>query len=111
MPVSEHEVTQAIERIASDLAATLGWDRPQAIAFAEQAGSVSANWWDADPGEYAIKVAEEVQQRLHDTFVDTTWPACPARLGRPRPPPAARGRAPAALAHLAPTRPHWRPRP
>jgi hypothetical protein len=77
MPVSDHEVAQAIERIAGDLAATLGWDRTQAIAFAEQAASVSAGWWDADPGVYAIKVAEEVQQRLHDTFVDTTWPACP----------------------------------
>ena len=44
MPVSDHEVAQAIELIASDLTATLGWERPQAIAFAEQAASVSANW-------------------------------------------------------------------
>lgn len=83
MPVSDHELAEAIERIASDLAATLGWDRPQAIAFAAQAASLSANWWDADLGSYAIKVAQEVQQRLHDTFADTTWPACPLHPHHP----------------------------
>jgi hypothetical protein len=83
MPVSDHEVAQSIELVASDLAATLGWDRPQAIAFAEQEASVSANWWDTDLGAYAIKVAEEVQQGLHDTFVDTTWPACPLHPHHP----------------------------
>jgi hypothetical protein len=27
--------------------------------------------------DYAIKLAENVQQQLNDTFVHTTWPACP----------------------------------
>ena len=29
----------------------------------------------------AAKLVEDVQQEFHDTFVDTTWPACP-RHGR-----------------------------
>ena len=33
-----------------------------------------------DPGE---KVVEEVQQQLHDTFVDTAWPACPRHATHP----------------------------
>jgi hypothetical protein len=33
-----------------------------------------------DPGE---KVVEDVQQQLHDTFVDTTWPTCPRHARHP----------------------------
>jgi hypothetical protein len=29
------------------------------------------------------KLVEDVQQVFHDTFVDTTWPACPRHLGHP----------------------------
>lgn len=29
------------------------------------------------------KIAEDVQQMLHDTFVDTTWPACPRHHRHP----------------------------
>ena len=39
--------------------------------------------WDAAWGSYAIKLAEDVQQQLHDTFVHTTWPACPLHPQHP----------------------------
>ena len=32
---------------------------------------------------FASKVVEDVQQELHDTFVDTTWPHCPAHPNHP----------------------------
>jgi hypothetical protein len=34
-----------------------------------------------DLGAADEKLAEDVQQEIHDTFVDTSWPACP-RHGR-----------------------------
>jgi hypothetical protein len=32
---------------------------------------------------YEDKVVERVQQRLHDEFIDTTWPACPEHANHP----------------------------
>jgi len=29
------------------------------------------------------KLVEDVQQEIHDTFVDTSWPACPRHGGHP----------------------------
>ena len=83
MPVSDSELEQAVAMIGHDLMATLGWKTHQASTFAKQAASAVAEWWDGEPGAYAIKVAEDVQQKLHDTFVDTTWPACPLHRRHP----------------------------
>jgi hypothetical protein len=79
MPVSDNELAQAVTLIAHDLAATLDWDPRRATTFAEETigMGVSVHDWDAAWGSYAIKLAEDVQQQLHDSFVDTTWPACP----------------------------------
>lgn len=33
--------------------------------------------------DYEQRVVDEVQQRLHDEFVDTTWPACPLHPNHP----------------------------
>ena len=83
MPVSDHELAQAVALIARDLAATLDWDPQRAATLAEVLAGVSVDGWDAAWGGYAIKLAEDVQQQLHDTFVHTTWPACPLRPPHP----------------------------
>jgi hypothetical protein len=36
-----------------------------------------------EPSDAAEKVVEDVQQYLQDTFVDTTWPACPRHSHHP----------------------------
>lgn len=82
MPVNDRERRQAVARIAHDVAATLGWDAPQATALATKAAEVSADWWDR-PGEFAVKLAEDVQQHLHDTFLDPAWPVCPLHQQHP----------------------------
>ena len=85
MPVSDHELAQAVALIAHDLAATLDWDPQRAATFAEETIGlgVNAHGWDVAWGSYAIKLAEDVQQQLHDTFVHTTWPACPLHPQHP----------------------------
>jgi hypothetical protein len=63
--------------------ATLGWSAHRATGFAERTANRYAAWWRADLGDFAVRVAEDVQQQLHDTLVDTTWPACPLHPRHP----------------------------
>jgi hypothetical protein len=79
MPVSDHELTLAVALIDHDLAATLDWDPRRVATLAEElvGVGVSVDGWDAAWGSYAIKLAEDVQQHLHDTFVHR--PGRPAR--------------------------------
>jgi hypothetical protein len=36
-----------------------------------------------DPAGYVDEVVDDVQQHIHDAFVDTTWPACPYHPNHP----------------------------
>ena len=36
-----------------------------------------------DMATYEQAVVDDVQQRLHDEFIDTTWPACPIHRNHP----------------------------
>ena len=36
-----------------------------------------------DPADFERRVVDDVQQYLHDTFVDTSWPACPEHPHHP----------------------------
>jgi hypothetical protein len=56
--------------IIADLVATLGITTEQANQAVRQRGG----WFR---GNGAFTVAENVQQWLHDMFIDPVWPACP----------------------------------
>ena len=61
--------------LEQDVVRTLGAvHRPLVRAAAQAVARLDI----ADPEE---KLVEDVQQAVHDTFIDTTWPAC-ARHGR-----------------------------
>jgi hypothetical protein len=86
VPVSGEQVRQAVSLIARDLHATLGWELDRAEAEALRAAQVVAEWdfdgfWPAD--SYALNVAQQVQQWLHDTHQHVTWPPCPRHLRHP----------------------------
>ena len=68
-----------IDLIAPDLVATLGWTVDQAKKVVATAGTV----YEQVPELVAVQVAEEVQQWLHDSFLDTTWPSCPSHQNHP----------------------------
>src|SRR5215212_7048969 len=65
--------------LASDVEATLGSahraavaeELPRALEFTESAD------------QFAERLVDGVQQLFHDTFVDTTWPACPRHPNHP----------------------------
>lgn len=60
-----------------DVMRTLGPGHRHVIAAAR------ANVEDLDIDDSDTKLVEDVQQIFHDTFVDTTWPACPRHHTHP----------------------------
>jgi hypothetical protein len=52
MPVSDHELAQAVALIAHDLAATPDWDPRPVVTLAEELAGVSVDGWDAAWGEF-----------------------------------------------------------
>jgi hypothetical protein len=68
---------QAVRLLADDVRATLGEQHvPVVWSFAGQARRLDIH----DPSSKCI---EDVQQYFQDTFVDTTWPACPRHPNHP----------------------------
>ena len=76
------EAKPLLDLLRADLTGTLGWRRQ----VAEQ---IVGDWvdqgigWATTPVQLAHSVAEGIQQYLHDTFVDTTWPSCPLHPNHP----------------------------
>ena len=65
----------------------IGHDLPAAIgAHAERIVEEEATRVRLFAGtlsEYEQRVVDDVQQRLHDEFVDTSWPSCPLHRSHP----------------------------
>lgn len=79
MTPAESDADESVVRIvAADLVATLGWTTEQAERVARRT-AVARQEFDGG----AFDVAEEVQQWLHDTFIDTIWPSCPDHDSHP----------------------------
>jgi hypothetical protein len=95
--IDEQALAGAIELIAHDLTATLGWDGTRAQAEARDALDTRMEvlrddlpWEQLDPASrqevlehLVVEAVEQLQQLLHDTFVDTTWPTCPRHRQHP----------------------------
>jgi hypothetical protein len=95
--IDKQALAGAVELIGHDLTATLGWDRTRAQADAWDALDTRMEvlpddlaWEQLDPAarqevleDLVAEAVEQLQQRLHDTFVDTTWPACPRHRRHP----------------------------
>jgi hypothetical protein len=72
----EHDVTALL---CADAEATVGSGHEQAIA------ADAAHWREYSFGvaRYADDVADDVQQRMHDEHIDTSWPSCPRHPNHP----------------------------
>ena len=67
-------LARAVPLLEADVTRTLG---AQFRGLVAPAAANLASYGSDD----ATKLVDDVQQEFHDTFVDTTWPACP-RHGR-----------------------------
>jgi hypothetical protein len=79
-------VERTVALVARDLVVTLGWSAEPAerVVRSEAEGRARLDCWDEDvEAAFPLAVADETQQLLHDTFEDTTWPACPTHRRHP----------------------------
>jgi len=73
------ERQEIVDLLAADVAATLGEGHREDVA--DQIPN--ALEFTDDVGDFAQRLVDEVQQFFHDTFVHTTWPACPRHPNHP----------------------------
>jgi hypothetical protein len=67
----------ALERLLRDVVSTVG---PE---YAPEVHRIVAHARTYPVSDLVTKCVNDVQQYLHDTFVDTTWPACPRHPNHP----------------------------
>jgi hypothetical protein len=74
--ISEVEERRVTALLCADAEATVGSGYEHAIAAAA-ARRRDYSYGPTAPATYADDVADDVQQRMHDEFIDTSWPSCP----------------------------------
>jgi len=79
MAVTNSLEADVIQRLRRDARATLG--RDHAALIRAEAANARAIVDDAE--QYVAKVVGDVQQRIHDEFVETSWPRCPRHPHHP----------------------------
>ena len=78
-PVSQAHADRVARLLEHDLIETIGRGHEAAVQVAVTRIRLFAN----DPPDFEQRVVDDVQQFLHDTFVDTSWPACPEHPNHP----------------------------
>lgn len=77
--ISDLDEAEVVERLGRDVISTLG---PEHL-YVVRSTARQHRQFTHDPDWYVERVVEDVQQYFHDTFVDTTWPACPRHPNHP----------------------------
>ena len=77
--ITDVQFQRIVELLGADVAATVAGDRSDIV----RQEATRAREFVHRPPDYEDKVVEQVQQRLHDEFIDTTWPACPTHPNHP----------------------------
>jgi hypothetical protein len=77
--VSAEDEARVVSLLRADVEATIGPGHDEAIIEAAARRRLHAGI----PAQYVGDVVDDVQQYLHDAFVDTTWPACPHHPNHP----------------------------
>ncbi|MGE5838089.1 MAG: hypothetical protein ACM4AI_26685 [Acidobacteriota bacterium] len=65
--------------LAADITATLGPDFLVDLHYFVENGRTFID----DDARFVDWLVEDVQQYVHDTYIDTTWPACPKHPNHP----------------------------
>lgn len=71
------EAERLLPFLERDVVATVG------ASYRHLVHEAAANVRELDTDDNGEKVVEEVQQYFHDSFVDSTWPACPRHVTHP----------------------------
>jgi hypothetical protein len=68
-----------VSLLSRDLAATIGDGCEDVVVEA----AARIRLFEDDPDNYLHRVVDDVQQSIHDSRIDTTWPACPWHPNHP----------------------------
>lgn len=79
--VSDADEARVVGLILQDLACTVGPGHESAVE--EAAARMRLFSYESAVEYFEQRVVDDVQQYLHDTFADTTWPACPHHPNHP----------------------------
>lgn len=77
--VTDSDETRVVALLLRDLTSTVG----QGVEHIVIDSAARHRLFVHDLGRYEQTVVDDVQQRLHDEFIDTTWPACPIHRSHP----------------------------
>lgn len=77
--VTDTDEARVVGLILQDLACTVGPGHELAV----QELAARQRLFSEDAAAFERRVVDDVQQYLHDTFADTTWPACPHHPNHP----------------------------
>jgi len=79
MSITDADEARVIELILRDVVATLGDGHERMVRhYAQWAREYATDWND-----YVDRVVEQVQEEIHDLFIDTVWPQCPLHPHHP----------------------------
>lgn len=77
--MTEADVERLVSLVSRDLVATVGPGFEKNVI--EEAARL--RFFFETLAEFEQWLVDEVQQRLHDEFLDTTWPTCPLHSNHP----------------------------
>jgi hypothetical protein len=77
--VLDADEERIVRLLCRDLANTIG---PGHDALVEEAAARIRLFTD-DPADFEQRVVDDVQQAMHDDFIDTSWPRCPVHPQHP----------------------------
>jgi hypothetical protein len=77
--ISDADNARIVSLLCRDLENTVGAGHEQVVEEA----AARIRLFSDDPADFEQRVVDDVQQELHDSFVDTSWPRCPAHPHHP----------------------------
>jgi hypothetical protein len=77
--IADVHAQRIIQLLQADVSATVTLNCEAVIVEA----ATRLRLFEDDPGMYEERVVADVQQTLHDDFIDSTWPACPQHPNHP----------------------------
>lgn len=79
MAISDLDEAELVELLGRDVITTLG---PAPLDMVRSTARHQRPFTD-NRDSYFDRVVEDVQQYVHDCFIDTSWPACPVHPNHP----------------------------
>jgi hypothetical protein len=77
--VSADDEARVVSLLHADIETSIGVGHDDVIIEAAARRRLFGN----DPAQYVDDVVNDVQQYVHDAFLDTTWPSCPYHPNHP----------------------------